>query len=74
MTSVRFNTAMDNSLSKLAFTTKRPKSFFIKEAVEKYLDDIEECYVALDRTMNHDSKYISSDILLRTCLHNLNKI
>jgi RHH-type transcriptional regulator, rel operon repressor / antitoxin RelB len=71
MTSVRFNTAMDNRLSKLAFTTKRPKSFFIKEAVEKYLDDIEECYVALDRTMNPDSKYISSDILLNKLDNNV---
>ena len=65
MTSVRFNIETENRLTKLVSTTKRPKSFFIKEAMTRYLDDLEECYVALDRTMNPDSKYISSEELLK---------
>ena len=50
MLSVRLDDAMQSKLDKLAKSTKRPKSFFVKEALANYLDDIIDFYEAQKRT------------------------
>ena len=42
MANVRLNKDTEKKLNNLAATTKRSKSFFIKEALDMYLEDIEE--------------------------------
>lgn len=37
---------MEKRLAVLADTTKRPKSFYIREALERSIDDIEDAYLA----------------------------
>ena len=46
MLSVRLPEALENRLSILAKATKRPKSFYVREALERSLEDIEDAYLA----------------------------
>ncbi len=49
MLSLRLSNEIEKRLSVLAETTGRTKSFYAKEAIMKYLDDMEDTYIALDR-------------------------
>ena len=49
MLSLRLSDELEKRLSVLAETTGRTKSFYAKEAIMKYLDDMEDTYIALDR-------------------------
>jgi|CXWL01.1.fsa_nt_gi RHH-type rel operon transcriptional repressor/antitoxin RelB len=49
MTSVRLPENIDMQLEQLCAMTKRSKSFYIKEALTTYLEDIADQYIALDR-------------------------
>lgn len=44
MLGVRLSEDLSNRLSLLAASTHRPKSFYVKEALEHYLDANEELY------------------------------
>jgi RHH-type rel operon transcriptional repressor/antitoxin RelB len=46
---VRISDDIEQRLENLAEKTKRPKSFYIKDMLEKYLDESEEAYLALER-------------------------
>jgi RHH-type rel operon transcriptional repressor/antitoxin RelB len=46
MVSIKLPQEMDEKLSQLAKLTKRSKSFYIKEALELYLDDIADTFEA----------------------------
>ena len=70
MLSIRLPTELDNKLSSLASTTSRPKSFYVKEALTKYLEDMEDVYVALDRIANPRRKFLSSAELLTSLQDN----
>ena len=66
MTSVRLTKETENRLTTLSNLTKRPKSFYIKESLEKYLDDLEDIYIALDRiSTKNRTLYSSSEILAK---------
>ena len=47
MLGVRLPEDLDHRLSKLASQTKRPKSFYVKEAIAEYLDEHESVYQAI---------------------------
>ena len=64
MTSVRLPEAIDLRLSELCKTTKRSKSFYIKEAISQYLEDIADSYIALDRVSRPNRKILSTDELI----------
>jgi RHH-type rel operon transcriptional repressor/antitoxin RelB len=49
MLSLRLSNEIEKRLSVLAETTGRTKSFYAKEAIMRYLDDMEDTYIALDR-------------------------
>ena len=38
----------------------RPKSFYIKDMLEKYLDEYEEAYLALERISEKNARYYTS--------------
>ena len=64
MTSIRLTKETENRLTTLSNLTKRSKSFYIKESLEKYLDDLEDIYIALDRISDKNRiLYTSSEIL-----------
>jgi RHH-type transcriptional regulator, rel operon repressor / antitoxin RelB len=55
MLAVRISDEMETRLDKLAKLTGRPKSFYVREALEAHLEEIEDIYIALYR-LEHPSK------------------
>jgi RHH-type rel operon transcriptional repressor/antitoxin RelB len=47
MLGVRLPEDLNRRLSNLALQTKRPKSFYVKEAIAEYLDEHESIYQAV---------------------------
>lgn len=64
MTSIRLSSNTEHKLQKLCQLTKRTKSFYIKEALDKYLDDMEDTYIALERISQSDREFMSSEEIL----------
>ena len=46
MLTVRLPAELEQRLTFLATTTNRPKSFYVREALERSLEDIEDIYLA----------------------------
>jgi len=65
MLSVRLPYDMQKRIDNLAKSTKRPKSFFVKEALKNYIDDMEDYYEVLKREDDKDRKIITLDELER---------
>ena len=49
MLSIRLPEEMEARINRLAESTQRSKSFFVKEALTNYLDDMEDYYDVLKR-------------------------
>ncbi len=49
MLAVRLPDAMEDRLKKLSQKTGRTKSFYVREAISEYLDDLEDIYLAEKR-------------------------
>jgi len=52
MLAVRIPEALESRLDKLAKLTGRPKSYYVRQALESQLDEIEDAYTALYRLEN----------------------
>ncbi len=52
---------IEKRLEKLSSKTKRPKSFYIKDMLEKYLDEYEDTFLALDRLNEKTAKYYTTE-------------
>ena len=63
MLSVRLESSMEMQLENLAKATQRPKSFFVKEALKNYLDDMVDFYDAQKRSKAEDRNLISLEEL-----------
>ena len=63
MLSVRLDDTMQEKLDTLASVTQRPKSFFVKEALKNYLDDMVDYYDAQKRSKSDDRNLISVEEL-----------
>lgn len=57
---VRISDAMAAKLETLAQKTKRPKSFYLKEMLEQYIDEYADAYLALERLNDKNSKYLTT--------------
>ncbi len=66
MTSVRLPDKIEQKLNKLCVKTRRTKSFYIKEALEIYFEDLEDGYTALQRLNDRKSEYVSGKELLKS--------
>lgn len=53
-TSIRLPEELDVRLEKLATKTGRTKSFYIKEAIEEHIADLEDFYLAERRMRTYD--------------------
>lgn len=49
MLTVRLPDDIENRLNVLSKTTNRPKSFYVREALERSIEDIEDIYLAEKR-------------------------
>lgn len=58
---VRLTDEIASRLDFLAEKTKRPKSFYIKEILDRHLSEYEDAYLALDRLNDRNAKYYSTE-------------
>jgi RHH-type rel operon transcriptional repressor/antitoxin RelB len=58
---VRLSDDISDRLEVLSKKTKRTKSFYIRELIDTYFDEIEDSYLALERLNNKNAKYHSTD-------------
>lgn len=61
MLTVRLPKDLEKKLERLASITKRSKSFFVKEALEHQLDELEDLYIAIERLSDVDAKYYTTE-------------
>lgn len=65
MTSVRLDSETTSRLDKLCRLTKRSKSFYIKEALEQYLEDARDYIIALERAKTPGKSLTSKEVLAK---------
>ncbi len=61
MIGLRVDESTEKRLEKLAKETNRSKSFYVREALKLYLEEIEDYEIALSRLHNPKDKIISSE-------------
>jgi len=54
---------LENQLNYLETISKRPKSFFIQEALIRYLEEIEDIRDALERSQSEGKTYTTEELL-----------
>jgi RHH-type rel operon transcriptional repressor/antitoxin RelB len=59
--SLRIPDATFERLARLAKKTKRSKSSFIQETIEKSIDDWEDGYIALERLNDKNARYLTTE-------------
>lgn len=69
MTSVRLPEHLEKRLRVLSLNTKRTKSYFITEALERYLEDIEDYTMAVDRITRPKRKLLTTTEVLKRLDH-----
>ena len=62
MLSLRLSNDVENRLTQLAESTGRTKSFYAKEAIMKYLDEMEDTYIAIDRVERPGKRLSMADV------------
>lgn len=53
---VRVPKEIEERLEELTRLTNRPKSFYVREALRAYLEDLEDYYISLERLADKTSK------------------
>jgi len=61
MLSVKLPEELESRLNNLASRTKRSKSFYMREALERYLEEYEDGLLALDRLNDKNAEYLSHE-------------
>jgi RHH-type rel operon transcriptional repressor/antitoxin RelB len=56
MLTVRVPKDVEERIEELAKLTHRSKSFYIREALNAYLEDLEDYYISLERLAQKDAK------------------
>ena len=64
MLSIRLPEELELRLENFAASHNHSKSFFAKEAIQMYLDDMEDAEEAMLRLSDPNAKYISTEELL----------
>ena len=59
--SLRLPEELLTRLNHLAMTTHRPKSYYIIEAINQHLEDLEDYYLAVERLADRNAEYLTSD-------------
>ena len=53
---------LEEQLNHLKETTKKPKSFYVKEALIRYLEEMEDLRIALQRLEKKGKTYTSEEV------------
>ena len=61
--SLRLPDEVAERLEKLSSKTNRPKSYYLKEMLGRYLDEYEDAYLALERFNDQNKKFMTSEEL-----------
>ena len=61
--SLSFDEELIEKIEKICKVNERTKSWFVKKAVENYLEELDDVEVALQRSMDSDSEFISKNEL-----------
>lgn len=59
--SIRLPEELLARLNHLAETTHRPKSYYIIEAINQHLEDLEDYYLAVERLADRNAEYLTSE-------------
>ena len=62
MLAVRIPDEMESRLDKLAALTGRPKSYYVREALQSHMDEIEDTYTALYRLEHKAKRWTLEDL------------
>lgn len=62
MLSLRLPIEVEDRLANLAQSTGRTKTFYAKEAILKYLDEMEDTYIALNRLEKPEKRWSLEDL------------
>ena len=57
---VRVPDEIAKKLERLSARTKRPKSFYLKQMLEEYLEEYEDAYLALERLNEKNARYYTT--------------
>ena len=68
MTAVRLPSDIEARLSRLSTLTHRPKSFYIREALKHYLEDMEDIYLSMERITDPNKTFLSTEQVLKDLL------
>lgn len=58
--SVRVSDIVDDRLNRLSKKTMRPKSFYLNEMLQNYIDEFEDAYLAWETLNDANTKYYTS--------------
>ena len=58
---IRLSEDIATRLDRLAEKTQRPKSFYVKEILSRYLGEYEDAYLALERLNDKNTRYYTTD-------------
>ena len=58
---IRLSEDIATRLDLLAEKTQRPKSFYVKEILSRYLGEYEDAYLALERLNDKNTRYYTTD-------------
>lgn len=61
MLSVKLPETIEKRLDRLALKTHRPKSFYVRAAIEEYLEEHEDAWLALERLSDKNARYYSTE-------------
>ena len=59
MLSVRLNSDLEEKLEQLSIKTNRSKSFYVKQALQRYLKDVDDYFEVKSRDNNTGNKLIT---------------
>lgn len=62
MLSLRLSDDVETRLAQLAEATGRTKTFYAKEAINRYLDEMEDTYIAISRLENPGKRMLMEDV------------
>jgi len=60
MLTLKLSAELEGRLNRLAEKTKRPKSYYMREALIEYLEEYEDAYLALERLNDKNAQYLST--------------
>lgn len=65
MLTLKLPVDLESRLNRLSEKTRRPKSYYMREALSEYLEEYEDAYLALERLSDKNAKYLSSKELVK---------